>query len=394
MKILWVKTDFLHPTNRGGQIRTLEMLKRLHQRHVVDYVCFDEVGTTEGRARAGEYCRRVFTVPHHVPEKSLGSPAFLLQLVSGLFSSVPVAVQRWHSTEMRAEIVRLCDAEQYDSIVCDFLFPAQNLPDLSAAVLFQHNVEAQIWSRHADHASGPVRRAYFRLQAARMNAYERATCRAARRVVAVSAGDSTIMSERYGIRDIITVDTGVNTEFFRRPLAAQNTRADLVFLGSMDWLPNIDGVTWFVHEVLPIIHRSRPETTLAIVGRSPTSEIRSLAGPRINVTGTVADVREWLWGSALSVVPLRIGGGTRLKIFEAMAAGVPVLSTPVGAEGLAVIDGEHLAIATDPQEFADRCLQLLDSRQDRDRLAANGLRLVEAEYSWESVVDQFERALQ
>lgn len=393
MKILWVKTDFLHPTNRGGQIRTLETVKRLHERHEVHYITFDEPSLPEGPQRANEYCAKYFTVPHEVPEKKLTSPAFLAQLISGLLSPLPVAVIRWRSDAMRRQIEKLVQQHNYDAIVCDFLFPAPNVPDLSKAILFQHNVEAQIWRRHAEHAGNFLKRAYFQIQARRMDSYEGEVCRKVKRVIAVSEGDARMMERNYGIQGAAHVDTGVDTHYFRPPSAAAEAKADLVFLGSMDWMPNIEGMQWFVREILPLIHASRPETTVAIVGRKPAPEILALAGDKVHVTGTVPDVRPWLWGGKISIVPLRIGGGTRLKIYESQAAGVPVVSTAVGAEGLEIHDGANIAIADTPQDFARRCLDLLDNAQARRDMAAHASRIVAEKYSWESVTSQFERLL-
>jgi polysaccharide biosynthesis protein PslH len=393
MKILWVKTDFLHPTNRGGQIRTLETIKRLHARHDVHYICFEEPDQPEGPQRAPEYCSRFFTVPHEVPEKKLTSPAFLAQLVAGLLSPLPVAVIRWRSQAMRREIERLQAEYNYDAVVCDFLFPAPNVPDLSTAILFQHNVEAQIWRRHAEHAGNFLKKAYFQIQARRMDAYEAQVCRKVKRVIAVSQGDARMMEQNYGIRGVAPVDTGVDTDFFRPQAKPAESKADLVFLGSMDWMPNIEGMQWFVREILPLIHAVRPQTTVAIVGRKPAPEIMALAGDKVHVTGTVPDVRPWLWGSKLSIVPLRIGGGTRLKIYESQAAGVPVVSTTVGAEGLEIHDGGNIAIADTPADFSRRCLELLDDASAREAMAATAGRIVAEKYSWESVTTQFERLL-
>jgi glycosyltransferase involved in cell wall biosynthesis len=393
MKILWVKTDFLHPTNRGGQIRTLETIKRLHQRHEVHYIAFDDPSLPEGPQRAHEYCTKFFSVPHEVPEKTLASPAFLGQLISGILSPLPVAVIRWRSQAMRREIERLEAEHRYDAVVCDFLFPAPNVPELSKAILFQHNVEAQIWRRHAEHAGNFLKRAYFQMQARRMDSYEGQVCRKAKRVIAVSEGDARMMERNYGIQNVAHVDTGVDTEFFRPSATATESKADLVFLGSMDWMPNIEGMQWFVREILPLIHASRPETTVAIVGRKPAPEILALAGDKVHVTGTVPDVRPWLWGAKLSIVPLRIGGGTRLKIYESQAAGVPVVSTAIGAEGLEIHDGGNIAIADTPAAFAKRCLDLLDNAAARHAIAQNASRIVAEKYSWESVTKQFERLL-
>ena len=170
--------------------------------------------------------------------------------------------------------------------------------------------------------------------------------------------------------------------------------ADLVFLGSMDWMPNIDGMQWFTDEIWPLIRSKRPATTLAIVGRKPTPAMLALGEkPGIKVTGTVPDVRPWLHGSKLSIVPLRIGGGTRLKIYESMAARVPVISTAVGAEGLDYRDGETIRIADSPALFADRCLDLLDDIPSMNRMAGAAWDLVANHYSWQAVTAQFERCL-
>ena len=391
MKLLWVKTDFLHPTTRGGQIRTLETLRRLHRNHEVHYVAFEDSAQPEGLARSSEYCTKAYPVAHRVADKS--SPAFALQLIAGLFSGRPVAVSRYRSAAMRRQVENLLGEHEFDSVVCDFLFPALNIPRLDACVLFQHNVESMIWKRYVKNAAG-AKKLYFALQAKRMLAYEGEVCRSVRKVIAVSEADADAMCRLYGIPGAYATPTGVDLDYFARP-AASPKLADLVFLGSMDWMPNIDGIVWFVREVMPLIHRQRPDCTLAIAGRRPSAEVTRLAesDTRIKVTGTVPDVRPWLFGSLVSIVPLRIGGGTRLKIYEAMAAGAPVVSTAIGAEGLDVSDGENIRIADSPQRFAACCLALLESAAERERLAAAAWNLVASKYSWDVVTRSMERLL-
>ena len=391
MKLLWVKTDFLHPTTRGGQIRTLETLRRLHLKHEVHYVAFEDPAQPEGLARSSEYCAKAYPVAHRVADKT--SPAFALQLIAGLFSRLPVAVSRYRSAAMRRQVETLLGQHKFDSVVCDFLFPALNIPRLDACVLFQHNVESMIWKRYVDHAAG-AKKLYFALQAKRMLAYEGAVCRSVRNVIAVSEADADTMRRIYGIGRAYPTPTGVDLDFFARPDAIEKL-ADLVFLGSMDWMPNIDGAVWFVREVLPLIRRRRPDCTLAIAGRLPSAEVTRLAqsDTRIKVTGTIPDVRPWLFGSLVSIVPLRVGGGTRLKIYEAMAAKAPVVSTAIGAEGLDVTDGENIYIADSPELFAERCLALLDSAAERERLSAAAWNLVASKYSWDVVTRSMERLL-
>jgi glycosyltransferase involved in cell wall biosynthesis len=392
MKILWVKSDFLHPTTKGGHIRTLETLKRLHRRHEIHYVALDLAEQRGGVERCGEYCTKSYPIPHSAPVR--GSLQFGMQAAANLFSELPLAVSRYRSDGMRRRIESLVRSEKFDSIVCDFLFPAPNMPDLGAAVLFQHNVEALIWKRQLDTASSAARQFYFRNQYNRMLRYEGQACRTAKSIIAVSEQDARTMRSLYGVSRIAAVPTGVDLDYFA-PASRPAPKADLVFAGSMDWMPNIDGIQWFVEEVLPLIRKRRPDCSLVIAGRRPTPDVERLAArdSRIRVTGTVDDIRPYLWESAVSIVPLRIGGGTRLKIYEAMAAKIPVVSTSIGAEGLDIRNGEDIHIADTPEDFAERCLALLDDPAARARMADVAFSIVASRYSWEIVSLKFEELL-
>jgi glycosyltransferase involved in cell wall biosynthesis len=392
MKLLWVKTDFLHPTTRGGQIRTLELLRCLHRRHEIHYIAFNDPNEPEGLERANEYSSKAYPIDYQLVDK--GSPAFLVELIVGLFARIPVTIQRCRSAQMRAKIERLVQQEHFDRVVCDFLSPALNIPNLSSCVLFQHNVETVIWKRRTEHASDRLRRLYLKLQAERMFRYEGDVCRKVRKVIAVSETDAAMMREWFGVKRADAVPTGVDADYFqvRGPVPPA---ADLVFVGSLDWAPNIDGIDWFQREVLPLIFRRKPDCSVAIVGRKPPRAIQELSSryPGVQVTGTVPDVRPWLWGSKVSIVPLRVGGGTRLKIFEAMAAGIPVVSTTIGAEGLGARDGDTIRIADAPEDFAEACIALLDSADERERLRDRALQMVTEQYSWEAVASAFEKLL-
>ncbi len=392
MKILWVKLDFLHPTNRGGQIRTLETLKRLHARNEVHYVAYDDPSQPEGRERASEYASRVFAVNRPIPAR--GSLGFWKQLAANVVSPLPLAVGRYESTEMKRMLAGLTENESYDAVVCDFLSSAPNMPQIEKSVLFQHNVETMIWRRHAQHARDPLRRFYFRQQAERMFQCEREYCRRAAQVIAVSPQDAATMQQMFGVERVTDVPTGVDTEYFERPRnVAQGT--GIVFCGAMDWMPNIDGAQWFTAEVLPLIRQRYPDCTLTLAGRSPAAAVQALArDPKVVVTGTVADIRPYVWGASIAIVPLRIGGGTRLKIYEAMASGVPVVSTRIGAEGLAVTAERDILLADSAADFASACVRLLDDAELRRRVSETALHLVRSEFSWEKVTRRFEDILQ
>ncbi|HZS53263.1 MAG TPA: glycosyltransferase [Bryobacteraceae bacterium] len=392
MKILWVKTDFLHPTTRGGQIRTLEMLRELHKHHEVHYVAFDDPRNPEGFARSPEYSTCAYPIQHRVVSKR--SPEFALQLAFGLFDAYPVAGTRYRSRPMRERISQLLKSHAFDAKICDFLAPSINIDSMDGWVLFQHNVETIIWERHAQTASTPLHRAYFHRQAKLMFNWEKAACNSASHVIAVSEVDRKIMRERFGSRSISAVGTGVDLDYFAAP-QSKSRQFDFVFVGSMDWMPNVDGMEWFLSEVFPIIKASKPDARLAIVGRNPPPALLAKADQsNVTVTGTVADVRPFLWQSAISVVPLRVGGGTRLKIFEAMAAGTPVVATTIGAEGLPVEHGKTIQIADNPQTFASECLHLLNDSQQCLGISQAALEMVRANFSWERVTHDFEEILQ
>jgi glycosyltransferase involved in cell wall biosynthesis len=202
------------------------------------------------------------------------------------------------------------------------------------------------------------------------------------------------MQQMFGLSDVSSIPTGVDVEKFTP--AAESPRAGIVFVGSMDWLPNIDGIRFFCAEILPLIRRHRPDCTLSIVGREPSREIRALAekDPLIEVTGTVPDVRPHLWKSAVSVVPLRIGGGTRMKIYEAMASRVSVVSTTVGAEGLDIHPPDDIRIADTAADFAAQCIELLDNSSVCARQSESAWKLVAGSFGWDGIARRFEAILE
>jgi polysaccharide biosynthesis protein PslH len=396
MKILWVCPFFLHPTDRGAQIRTLGTLKQLAKRHEIHFAALNDPINSEGPRRASEYSARSISVPHAAPSRR--SVAILPQLLGSLFDLVPIAVSRYDSPALEQRIRQLIATENYDSIVCDFLAAAPNVPDLSQAVLFQHNVETTIWQRHATQAASPLKKLYSQLQAHKMEAYERRVCRESKHVIAVSDIDAERMRTMFGISTVTSVPTGVDVDYFAPPAVNPATPAqtsDIVFCGSMDWLPNTDAVLYFLAEILPLIRTQLPHATFTIAGRSPEASVIKAAQetPGVTVTGKVDDMRPYLWGSRISVVPIRIGGGTRLKIYECFAAGLPVVSTTIGAEGLRYTQGSDILIADAPQAFADACIHLLSDESARQAVSRNALRLVQTELSWAAVSREFEAIL-
>jgi glycosyltransferase involved in cell wall biosynthesis len=263
-------------------------------------------------------------------------------------------------------------------------------------VIFTHNVEAEIWRRHAVTKSGAIARALYRTQHTRMRRFERRTLARFEAVLAVSEADRDTFATLYpeAIHEPVhVVPTGVDTGYFA-PAPGDAASRTLVFTGSMDWLPNEDGMTYFCRDILPRIRRSEPDATLSIVGRAPTPAVKRLADiPGVEVTGRVDDVRPHIARGAVYVVPLRIGGGTRLKIFEAMSMAKAVVSTTVGAEGLPVTSGRDIDIADEPARFAHGVVHLMRDAETRRAREAAARRLVVERYDWSAVALDFENAL-
>lgn len=400
MRILWICPTLLHPTINGSQIRTLGILRHLSRKNEIHFVGTARHGQTTDQK--DEYCSAVHAFPLQPPAR--GSLAFAVDAFLNLFSPIPLYVARYASRPARECVKRLLRDNTYDVVVVDFLLSVPNLPasHLGNAVLFQHNVEARIMGRLAAETASRPRRAYLSYMSRRVEQYEKAACSRVRHVITVSASDSAYIAKHYGV-NATSIPTGVNVLHFERPSGVSSDavspdapHSDLVFIGSMDYLPNIQGVHWFVERVLPLIHASRPDTTVALVGKYPDSSIQALTvkDSRIRVTGTVPDVRPYLWNAEASIVPLLAGSGTRLKIYEAMAAGVPVISTALGAEGLAHTDGTDIVLASDPESFATACLDLLEDSARRDSIAQAGHALVKSRFDWSAVAEEFQGILE
>ncbi|HEX8179974.1 MAG TPA: glycosyltransferase [Pyrinomonadaceae bacterium] len=392
MRILWLKTELLHPVDKGGKIRTYHMLKELKREHHVTYLTLDDgTAAPDARARATEYCHELVALPHR--QRAKFSAGFYGELALNLVSGLPYALQKYVSAPMRQQIAARAGRDDFDVLVCDFLTPSVNVPlhIPCATVLFQHNVEAMIWRRHYEVQTNPLKRAYLYDQWRKTRKFERAACRRFDYVVAVSREDRELMAREYGVTAIADVPTGVDTDFFRPRGGAARQPHNLVFTGSMDWLPNEDAIRYFTEQIMPRIRAAVPDVTLTVVGRNPSPSLLELSrrDPAIITTGRVEDVRPFMEQAAVYVVPLRIGGGTRLKIYEAMAMEQAIVSTSIGAEGLPVRDGAELLLADTPEAFATAVARLLTDQELAGALGARAAATVRARFGWDKVAASF-----
>jgi polysaccharide biosynthesis protein PslH len=390
--ILWLKTELLHPVDKGGKIRTYQMLKELKRDHQITYLTLDDgAADVDAREKATEYCHEIISIPHHTTAKF--SAAFYSELASNLLSPLPYAIKKYYSAPMREQVVQLGASRCFDVIVCDFLAPAINVPEdvPCPTVLFQHNVEAMIWKRHYEVQSNTLKQAYLRGQWRKMRAFERESCRRFDAVITVSREDHEMIEREYEAANVYDVPTGVDVEFFQSTGLGAPDANNLVFTGSMDWLPNEDAIRYFTEQIMPLIRQRVPDVTLTVVGRNPYPGLLELSkhDDSIVVTGRVDDVRPFMEKAAVYIVPLRIGGGTRLKIFEAMAMEKAVVSTSVGAEGLPVRNEEELILADTPEAFAGSVVRLLQDQAVARRLGQQAGARVRETFGWRRVAEDF-----
>ena len=368
------------------------MLKELKRNCHITYLTLDD-GTADPKAQelSSEYCHELVCIPHPLREKF--TTGFYVELMLNLTSDLPYAIKKYESSAMREEIKKRVADKRFDVLVCDFLAPAANVPAniKCPTVLFQHNVEAMIWKRHYEVQRSAPKKAYLFRQWKKMQAFEAKMCPQFDCVVAVSREDRELMQQEYGVENIYDVPTGVDTAFFRPSGRRSGKPHNLVFTGSMDWLPNEDAIRYFTEEIMPRIKKAVPGVTLTVVGRNPYPSLVELSkrDASVIVTGRVEDVRPFMEEAAVYIVPLRIGGGTRLKIYEAMAMEKAIVSTSVGAEGLPIVDGEEILLADTPESFAAAVVKLLLDENLAAEIGRRAADKVRQTFGWDKVAKSF-----
>ncbi len=385
LKLLFVSPRFLFPLNEGGKIRTVGMLRAMKGGP------FDITLVSPGPENLADFTADIASAADRFISWPATRTGKLAQIL-GVLGPLPASTASDKSAAGRAVVAKAL-ADHPDVMVADFPHSAVLLPDRldPASVMFTHNVEAEILERHAAVANG-WRKLIWRREAAKMERFERATLRRFDSVVAVSDRDAAVLAKRYDLPVVPRIETGVDLEFYSyQPPRTEGGTA--VFAGAMDSRSNIDGIEFLLRNVWPRVHAVMPKAEMLIAGRNPPPALVAEAkasGMNWRFTGSVADIRPHLHAGDVSLIPLRVGSGTRLKAFEAMASGLPVISTLLGVEGLGLTPGEHFLAADSDAEFADAILALLGDTARRTSMAEGGRALLEARYSWATIARQFE----
>jgi glycosyltransferase involved in cell wall biosynthesis len=389
-----VDEELPYPPTSGKRIRTLNLTLRLAQRHRLTYLCHRNANADEARravAFFAEHGIETVVVDRAVPPKS--GPGFYARLAANLLSPLPYSVASHTSPGLRAALLHHAATRPVDLWHCEWTPYAEALRAVPGRrVVIAHNVESVIWQRYYETEKGTLRRWYVGRQWRKFERFERRALAEADCTVAVSDVDAERFRRDFGVARVDVVENGVDTAFFR-PRAGKRTPGRLLFLGSLDWRPNLDGVTRLMEDIFPAVCAAEPDATLDLVGRNPPAWLRRRAAetPGVALHADVPDVRPFLANCALMVVPLRIGGGSRLKILEALAANVPVVSTRIGAEGLCLEPGRDITVTQDTDDLAAAVVAALRSPREMARQAASGRERVLVRYDWETLAGEMER---
>jgi len=294
-------------------------------------------------------------------------------------------VRHWHTKRVQAAIDRLCADSPPDIVhITNPLIRRYRFPASVRVVADAHNVEYDNLLRVSQESRSIVRKLFFHAFAWRLKREETLSCQQCDVVMAVSERDRSFFRRMAPATQIALVPNGVDLSEFV-PMPGRRRPHSLLFVGMMDYQPNDTGIQHFLNTIFPLIRQRMPEAHLTIVGGNPSQAVRNAASPSVRVTGFVDDVRPYMEECSVFVVPLTAGGGTRLKLLEAMAMGIPAVSTSLGCEGLDVRHNTHLLVADSPEAFADAAVRLLQDPSLRNTLSAQALAAVHAEHGWDRI---------
>lgn len=385
LRILIVSPQFPFPTTSGFTMRVYQLARQLATRHDVTLVAATEADDAPSVAALG----RLFPVTAVRRERCIGAVRRTGQLRS-LVSSRPFACMQIHTPQMQDAISRVCADTAFDliqlesSMLCAYDFPA-GVP----IVLDEHNIEYELLQRMSDGERSLSRRLFSGLEYRRLRPFEERCWRAAAGCVVTSDREAPVITAAAPDTPTAIVPNGVDLEYFA-PSNAPITPRTVVFNATLTYRPNLDAALHLVQDIWPLVQARCPEAQLTIVGQASEAEIRRFSRPGVVLTGSVPDVRPYLRQAAVVAVPVRMGGGTRLKVVEALAMGKAMVSTTLGSEGVDVRDQEHLLVGDGAPDFAARILELFDRPDVGDALGRAGRRRIEESYSWELAVDRLQ----
>lgn len=390
MKVLHVMPYSPVPQSFGGAIRVYHMLKNIALHNEVTVLTY---GSPEDHRRLSqEFSPQVKTI-HMVPKPWLRTHKRLGQFYA-LWTSHSTFSLYIRTREMRSQMRRILCENEFDVVQTEF--SAMVLDELSTdalKILDAHNVEYDIFRRMWINTRSPLRKVHYYREYKTFFHEETEACRKQDAIFVTSERDKKLFDGGAPNVPKFVVPNGVDTSYFK-PFNETPEPSSLVFTGMMGYLPNNDGALHFLDKIFPLIQKKIPEARVYIVGNRPSKKLLKRASDKVVITGYVHDVRPFVSRASVYVVPLRMGGGTRLKVMEAMAMKKPIVTTGIGCEGIDVVNGESALIVDEPQLFAEAVVELLHNAALRQRLIRNGYELVRSRYEWSAIGRQVEQLYQ
>jgi glycosyltransferase involved in cell wall biosynthesis len=378
MRILFLSPRQCWPAVSGAKLRDYHLARSLGENAELTYLYF--MGDSAIASRDMPFCRKIVGI-------NKPKPYTLAKIVRGLVSGLPLTLINYSSPEMTAAIAEVIRSSPFDLVHVESIHMMTYLAALPGAlrerIVFNwHNIESELLLRYAASTASLPRKMYASMTARRVEGVERKILRTSFGHLVCSERERKALLEWAPEARIVVVENGVDTKAFAPPPDAARNR--ILFVGAMAYHANSDAIRWFTDRIWPAIYARFPQWTLTLVGSDPPPQVLALSErPGVEVTGTVPDVKPYYNQAVLAIVPLLIGGGTRLKILEALAAGVPVISTSLGVEGLAVTHGEEVLIADGEADWLPAFCSLADQGNLWHQLSIAGRRLVEAHYDWD-----------
>jgi len=384
MRVLHFAPRVCWPLNTGAKLRNYHLARVLSERADITLLAFTDAEQSLGELE--KFYEQVIAVPR--------DPGYTLsKIIRGTLGSTPLPVLNYTTGSMKRALENILQEQNFDIVQVESIHLMTYLPIIATArqrplmICDWHNIESELMSRYSEREPNILKRAYAGKTARLMSQFEQRAMHDFDAHIAVSQRDAQQLRNLNSDARVFVIENGVDTAYYEEASVSGANAASkptkIVFVGSMDYHANIDGAVSFARDVWPGLRDRHPELSFTIVGRDPAPEVRALAThPGIEVTGTVDDVRPSYREALAAVVPLKVGGGSRLKILEAMAAGVPVVSTTLGAEGLDVHDGKDILIADTNEQLAEKIVSMIESEELRQRLRAAGRALVSERYDW------------
>lgn len=383
MKILIISYDFPYPPSGGSISRDYNLFKELAKYNELDWINRTTRGSVseDRKNEMRKYFRKMEICEWDYPQDHF-------EFVKGILTRTPYIIRRFRSERMREVVAKFINENDYDLILCDHIYLAQYLPEGIEKKLpvIPNNEDCgfSFYRRMSEYSTFP-RNLYGRLQWKKILKYEIDVLRRFGVYITTSDAEKRSIQQYVPEAVVYTAENGVDTKYFK-PSGTPPQEHSLIYTAWFGYYPNVEAVTHFARNIFPLVRKELPEVRFYIVGKEPPDSLQKLGyKDGITVTGYVEDVREYFAKASAAVIPLKTGGGTRLKILEAMASGVPVVSTQIGAEGLRAESGMHLLIADSDKDFAHKVIMILKDKELSRTISINAHAFVSEHYGWEMI---------